>query len=118
MRVAHRQQHFAQPRHQLGDVLGALGQEIFRLDPTRIEHVEMGENDLERSLEDLGLAAHAQEIAGLERPRQLFGGVPEPGADAACLVAQLELEVKIALAVGSKLLVGNQVRLVDRVTMR
>ena len=56
-------------------------------------------------------------VAGLERPRQLFGGVPEPGADAAGLVAELELEVEIALAVGPELLVGDQVGLVDRIPM-
>ena len=117
MRVAHRQQHLAEPGHQLGDVLRALGQEILGLDPVWVEDVDVGEDDLERPLEDLGLAADVEVIAGLERPGQLFGGVPEPGADAAGLVSQLELKVEVALAVGPELLVGDQVGLVDRISM-
>ena len=35
VRVAHRQEHLAQPGHQLGDVLRALRQEILGLDPIR-----------------------------------------------------------------------------------
>ena len=117
MRVAHRQQQLAEPGHQLGDVLRALGQEVLGLDPVRIEHVDVREDDLERALEDLGLAPDVQVVARLERPGQLLGGVPEPGADAAGLVAELELEVEVALAVGPELLVGDQEGLVDRISV-
>ena len=91
VRVAHPEQHLAQPGHQLGDVLRALRQEILGLDLRGIDDLEVGEDDLERPLEDLGLAPDVQEVARLERPGQALGRVPEPRADGARLVAQLEV---------------------------
>ena len=77
--------------------------------------LEVGEDDLERPLEDLGLAPDVQVIARLERARQVLGRVPEPGPDAAGLVAQLQVQVEVPLAIGPELLVGDQEDLVDRV---
>ena len=77
----------------------------------------MGEDDLERPLKNLGLAPDVQEVARLERASQVLGRVPEPGADAAGLVAQLQVQIEVALAIGPELLVGDQKRLVDRVAM-
>ena len=78
----------------------SLGQKILDLHPVWVQHVNMGQDHLQRPLEDLGLAANPQVVAGLERPGELFRGVPEPGADAAGLVSKLELKVEISLAVG------------------
>jgi len=72
---------------------------------------------LERALEDLGLPPDPQIVAGLERPGELLGGVPESRPHAPGLVAELELEIEVALAVGPKLLVGDQERLVDRISV-
>ncbi len=68
-------------------------------------------------MEDLGLAPDPEVVAGLERASQILGRVPEPRADAAGLVAKLQLQIKIALAVGPELLVGDQKHLVDRIAM-
>jgi len=100
VRIVHRQQHLAEPGHQLGGILRALRQKILGLHPVWVQHVNVGQDHLQRPLEDLGLTANAQVVAGLERPGELFRGVPEPGADAAGLVSKLELKVEIALAVG------------------
>ena len=117
VRIAHPEQNLAQPRHQLGDVLRALRQEVLGLDLRGIDDLEVGEDDLQRPLEDLGLAADVQEIARLEQSGQALARVPEPGADGARLVAELEVEIEVALAIGPELLVGDQERLVDRVAM-
>ncbi len=117
VRVAHGQQHLAEPRHQLADVLRALGQELLGLDPRAVDRVDVREDDLERALEDLRLAADPQVVARLERARQLLGRVPEPGPDAPRLVAELQLQVEVPLAIGPELLVGDQEDLVDRVPM-
>ena len=70
-----------------------------------------------RALEDLGLAPDVEVVAGLEGPGQPFAGVPEPGADAAGLVPELQVEVEVALAIGPELLVGDQEDLVDGVAV-
>src|SRR5262249_10339614 len=90
------------------------GQELLRLDPRGVDRVDVGEDDLERALEDLGLAADLQIVPRLERSRQVLRRVPEPGADAAGLVPQLELQIEIPLAIGPELLVGATQDLVDR----
>ncbi len=95
----------------------ALGQELLRLDPRRVDDFEMIEDDLQRSLKDLGLSPHVQKITGLEQASQVLGGVPEPGSHGARLVPQLQVQVEIALPVGPKLLVRDQKRLVDRVAI-
>ena len=106
-----------QPSQELGDVLRALRQEIFGLDLRRIDDFQMIEDDLQRSLEDLGLAPHVQEITGLEQSGQALRRVPEPRADGARLVAELEVEIEIALAIGSKLFVSDEKRIVDRIAI-
>ena len=73
----------------------------------------MREDDLQGPLEDLNLPLDVEEIARLERPGQPLARVPEPGADGARLVAQLQVEVKVALAVGPELLVGDEIDVVD-----
>ena len=77
----------------------------------------MGEDDLQRPWKDLGLAPDVQVIAWFEQASQVFGRVPESGTDGSGLVAQLEVQIKIALAIGPELLVGDQESLVDRVAM-
>ena len=49
----------------------------------------------------------------LEGAEQALGGVPQTGVDGAGAVAQLELQIEIAVAVGPQLLVADQVDLVD-----
>ena len=118
MRVAHRQEDLAEPGHQLGDVLRALRAGIPRARPaTASIDVDVGQDDLERALEDLGLAPDVQVVARLERPRQPLGRVPEPGPDAAGLVAELEVKIEIPLAIGPELLVGDEEHFFDGVAM-
>ena len=54
---------------------------------------------------------------GSNRRARLSDGVPEACADGARLVAELEVEIEIPLAIGSKLFVGDQKRLVDRIAI-
>ena len=82
-----------------------------------VDDLEVGEDDLERPLKDLRLAPDVQEVARLEQASQVLGGVPEACSDAAGLVAQLQVQIEIALAIGPELLVRDQKRLVDRVAM-
>ena len=96
---------------------GALRQEVFGLDLRGIDDFEMVEDDLKRTLENLGFAAHVQEITGLEQSGQALAGVPEARADGARLVAELEVQIQVPLPIGSKLLVSDQKRLVDRIAV-
>ena len=65
------------------------------------------------ALEELHLALDEQEVAGVERAEERLAGVPQAGADAAGAVAQFELEVQVAVAVGPQLLVRDQVDLLE-----
>ena len=73
------------------------------------------EDDLQGALEELHLALDEQEVARLEGAKQVLAGVPEPGADGAGAVAQLELQIEIAVAIGPELLVGDEVDVLDAV---
>ncbi len=63
---------------------------------------------LQRALENLGLAPDVQEVAGVESPREPLAGVPKPRADGAGFVAQLQVEIEVALSIGAELLVGDE----------
>ena len=115
--MAHAQEQLAEPGRQPGDVLRALGQEVLGLEPRRVDHLDVREDDLQGALEDLGLAPDVEVVARLEGPRQPLAGVPEPCADAPGLVPELQVEVEVPLAVGPELLVGDQVGLVDGVSV-
>jgi hypothetical protein len=115
--VGHTEQDLAEPGRELGDVLSRLGEEVFGLDPVRVDDLDVREDDLKRPLEDLGLAANLEVVARLERAGEPFAGVPEPGANAPGLVAEFQVEVKVALTIGPELLVGDQVSLVNRITI-
>src|SRR5262249_21651948 len=117
MGVRHAEKQFAKPRRQLGDVLGALWQKVLGLDAAGVNHLEVRENQLQGTLKDLGFPADVEVVARLEGSGQSLARIPEPGANASRFVAELEVEVKIALAVGPKLFVGDQERLVDRVSV-
>ena len=82
-----------------------------------VDRVDVRQDDLERPLEDLGLTANTQVIPRLERPRQFLRRVPQASPDAAGLVAELELEVEIPLAIGPELFVGDEEHFFDRVAM-
>src|SRR6185437_1832017 len=56
-------------------------------------------------------------IARLEAAEQLLAGVPQPAADGAGAVAQLDLDEQVAVAVGAELLVGDEVDLLDAVAV-
>ena len=109
------EEELAEPGRQLGDVLRALGQEVLGLDLVAGHPLDVREDDLEGALEDLDLAPDVEEVAGLEGPGEPLAGVPEPGTDGAGLVAELQVEVEVPLAVGPELLVGDEEDLVDRI---
>src|SRR5262245_2849995 len=86
-----------------------MRQEIRQFDLLRFVPFEMRENDLQAALKELDLAAHQEEIAGLETTELRVGRVPQAGVDDARAVAQIHLNVKIAVAIGPQLLIRNQV---------
>src|ERR1700677_3782304 len=67
MRVAHRQQNLAQPRQQLRDTLRTLRQKLVGLHLCTGDHIEVGQDDLQRTLKNLSLAPDVQVIAWLEQ---------------------------------------------------
>ena len=73
----------------------------------------MAEDDLQGALEELDLALDLQEIAFLEGAEQLLAGVPQAGADGAGAIAQLDLEIEVAVAVGPELFVADEKDLVE-----
>ena len=115
--VAHRQQQLAEPGGQLADVLRALRQEVGGLDAGGVEDSMCERMTCSDPWKIWALPRTLEVVARLERPGQLLGGVPEPGADGAGLVAEVEVQVQVALAVGPELLVGDEVDLVDRVAV-
>ena len=113
MRVAEAEEVAAQPVHQFRDALLGVRQEIGQFDLLRLDAINLGENDLERALEELNLAGGVEEVAGVEAARDVVAGVPEPGRDAAGAVAQLQMQVRRAVAVRAQLLFGDEVNLVE-----
>src|SRR4029078_1194660 len=97
--IAQAEEIAAQPVHQLRDALLGMRQEIGQFDLLRLDAIDLGENDLERALEELNLAGGVEEVAGVEAARDVFAGVPEPRRDAARAVAELQKQVRRAVAV-------------------
>jgi hypothetical protein len=93
-------------------LLGAR-QEIAQVDLLGRLAFELRENHLERALEKLHLALDAKEISLLEPAELVLGGIPHAGADGPRAVAQLYLQIQVAILVGAKLLVRNQVHFVE-----
>src|SRR5262249_9477376 len=77
----------------------------------------MAEDELERALEELHLALNEQEVAGLEGAELLVAGVPQAGVDGAGAVAQVGLDVQVAVAVGPQLLLNDEVDFLDGVAV-
>ncbi len=113
MGVAHPHQDLAESGQELAGVAGASGEELDGVDPGGIGNLDVRKDDLQGALEDLDLAAGVQVIARLEAVGEGLAGVPEPGADAAGLVAQFQVQVEVALAVGAELFIGDEEDLVD-----
>src|SRR5262249_48719967 len=97
VRVAHFEQDAAEPFQQLADVVLGVRQEVSQLDRLRIDAVQVAEDDLQGPLEELDLAADLQEIAFFEGAEEVFARVPQPAADGPGAVAQLHLDVEVAV---------------------
>ncbi len=117
MRIGQLQQEAAQPLQKLVRVLLGVRQEVGELDLLGLGTLNMAQNDLKGPLEELYLALGEQEITGLEGAVEVLAGIPQPGADRAGAVAQLELEVEVAVTVGPQLLVHYQVNVVERIAV-
>jgi hypothetical protein len=102
--------HFLQ---QHADVLGRVRQEVGQLDRARLNLLQSGQDDLQGPLEKLDLAAGADEVADVEGAEQRLAGVPEPGVDHPGAVAEVDLDIEVAVAVGPQLLVGDEVNIFD-----
>ena len=84
---------------------------------SRVDHLDVREDDLQGPLEDLGLAPNVQVVAGLERPGQSSLAFQSRAPTLPELVPELQVEVEVALAVGPELLVGDEEDLVDRISV-
>ncbi len=117
VRVAEAAQEAAQALVQFAHVLRRVRQEVGQFDARGVDAVELAEDELQRPLEELHLAPDEEEVAGLEGAELLVAGVPQAGVDGAGAVAEVGLDVQVAVAVGPQLLVDDEVDLLDGVAV-
>jgi hypothetical protein len=117
VRVAQLHQGAAEPVEQLADVLLGVRQEVGQVDLLGFHPLQVGQDHLQGALEELHLALDEQEVADVERAEQVLAGVPQPGVHGPAAVADVELQVEVAVAVGPQLLVGHQEDFLDRLAV-
>src|SRR5262249_17321929 len=93
-------------------------QEVRQLHVLLGDALQVAEDHLQRALEKLHLALDAQEIAFVKGAEKMLAGIPESAGDGARAVAELQLQVKIAVAVGAQLLFSEKVYLFFFVAIR
>ncbi len=113
VRIVHRSQQFGQPHHEPIDIGGRKRHEIRKIDFVVPGLANVGGDQLDRSLVNLGRSFHADEISVVEVAVLRLAGVPHPGTDRTAAIAQFDLQVQIAVAVGAQLLLRCQEHLVD-----
>ena len=79
--------------------------EFFQRDLGRLNPLELGKQDLQSALKELNFALDAQEVPLIEGAELRLVGVPQPGGDRTRAVAQFNLQVEAARAVGAELLI-------------
>ena len=108
VRVAEGAESLAGAGEHLGRVDPGLGEELHRVEVRGVGPEGLGDDQLERPLEELDLAADPDVIARVEAVRHGLARVPHSGADGGGLVPELQVEVRIPLAVGPDLLLGHE----------
>src|SRR5205807_2003697 len=71
------------------------------------------DDHLKLAVIDLGRASHAKIVARFDRVENVVAGVPQHAGERAGLIRQAKLQVQIAIAIGTKLLIGDEKNLVD-----
>src|SRR5262249_53546347 len=99
-RIADLVERLSELLEQGADVVRCVRQEVGQLDGRRFDLVEAGEYDLQRALEKLHFAAGPDEVPDVERAENRLAGIPQAGVDGAGAVAQIDLNIEIAVAVG------------------
>ena len=118
MRIGHfHGQDRTQTVEQLVNVVIGVRQKIGQVDFFGLEAVDLGQDHLQRALKQLNLPAHRDEVAHFEGAEEMLTRVPEPGRQRAGAIAQLHLQIQVAVAVGSHLLVGDEEDLLDIVAV-
>ena len=77
----------------------------------------MAKDHLQGALKELHLALGEQEIADIEAAKQVLARVPQAARDRATAVAQLDLQIGIAVAIRPKLLIDDEIHFVDRLAI-
>ena len=80
----------------------------------RVLAVDLVHDQLQCAVVELGCAADAHEIAVVEAAVQSLIGVPQHPGDRSGAIRQSDLQVQIAVAIGSQLLFRSQKDFVDR----
>ena len=107
----------AQPEHELIDLHRPQRGEVVGIDLAHGHLGQPGGDQLHGPLEQLRGALDADVIAVVECLVDYVRGVPHPRADLARTVGKLHLQIEVAVAVGPKLLFGNDKDLVDGLLM-
>ena len=115
--IAELEQRRAEAVEQAADVLLGLRDEIVEVELVERYALKAREDDLQRALVQLDLALDAKQLALLEGAEQRLGGVPHASAERAGAIAQLDLQIVDAIAIGTQLLVANQEDLVERIAV-
>src|SRR5437868_1279660 len=117
VRIAQVQERGPQALEQLVDFLIGMRQEVGKIGFLGLGALDMAQDHLQGALKELHLPLDEKEIAGIEGAKQMFAGIPEPGTDRAGSVADLELEIEVAVAVGPELLVRDKEDILKRVAV-
>ena len=114
VRVLHGPQHFDHSPSQLVDTLGAQADEIVLVDLSGRHGGDAADNQLQSALIELHGAADLHVVAVLEALVIVLRGVPHQGRHLPRAIAQIDLQVKISVAVRAKLLVRGQIDFTNR----
>src|SRR5262249_22569363 len=101
MDVAHPSHKTAQFLQQPAHIGIRVRQEVGERDLFRLDAVKMAQDDLQGTLVELNLTLDQEKVSLLEQAEQVLACVPEARRNAAGAVAQLDLQIEVALAVCS-----------------
>src|SRR5689334_22712203 len=118
MRIGQLEQDGAELLVEFADVGLRMRQEIGQFHLVSRYLLQLIDNDLERPLKELDLALDQQEVAFFKRAKLMLAGVPLPANNAARPIAELDLEVEVAVAIGPELLVADQKNFLQRFAIR
>ncbi len=112
-RLGQAAEDLAQPEHELVDLDGPQGGEVVGIDLVAGNLGQPRDDQLHGALEQLRRALRADVVAVLEGLVDRLRGVPHARPDLAGPIGEFHLQVKVAVAIGTQLLLGDHENLVD-----